>query len=111
MRSLRASGESAPASLGHPGGRPWRDSNNPRRRTHMPLVAYHVALEVIRELRPLIPLIRKYDRELAKQLVDAANSTLQNLAEGERHTGGNKQAKYEIAQGEANEVKASLDAA
>ena len=75
------------------------------------LVAYEVALELVRELRPLVEQIRKHDNTLAKQLVDAANSTVQNLAEGERHRGGNKRPKYEIAHGEANEVKGSLDLA
>jgi four helix bundle protein len=75
------------------------------------LIAYQVALELVAELRPLVERIRKHDNTLAKQLVDAMNSTVQNLAEGERHTGGNKRLKYEIAQGEANEVKASLDLA
>jgi four helix bundle protein len=75
------------------------------------LVAYQVALEVVRELRPLVEQIRKYDSTLAKQLVDAMNSTVQDLAEGERHRGGNKRAKFDIAHGEANEVKGSLDLA
>ena len=75
------------------------------------LIAYQVALEVVRELRPLVEQIRKHDCTLAKQLVDAASSTVQNLAEGERHRGGNKRAKFDIAHGEANEVKGSLDLA
>ena len=75
------------------------------------LVAYEVALELVRELRPLVEQIRKHDNTLAKQLVDAANSTVQNLAEAERHSAGNKRLKFEIAHGEANEVKGSLDLA
>ena len=75
------------------------------------LVAYQVALEVVTELRPLVEQIRKHDNNLAKQLVDAMNSTVQNLAEAEVHRGGNKRAKFDIAHGEANEVKASLDVA
>ena len=75
------------------------------------LVAKEVALDLVRELRPLVEKIRKHDNNLAKQLVDAMNSTVQNLAEGEAHRGGNKRAKFEIAHGEANEVKASLDLA
>ncbi|HEX4934947.1 MAG TPA: four helix bundle protein [Gemmatimonadaceae bacterium] len=55
--------------------------------------------------------MRKHDNTLAKQLVDAMNSTVQNLAEGEAHRGGNKRLKFDIALGEANEVKASLDLA
>jgi len=68
-------------------------------------------VELITELRPLVEKIRKHDAALAKQLVDAANSTVQNIAEGERHRGGNKRLKYDIAFGEANEVRGSLDAA
>ncbi len=75
------------------------------------LIAYQVALELVGELRPVVERIRKHDNTLAKQLVDAMNSTVQNLAEGERHRGGNKRLKYEIAHGEANEVKGSLDLA
>ena len=75
------------------------------------LIAYQVALEVVRELRPLVEKIRKHDSTLAKQLVDAASSTVQNIAEGERHRAGNKRLKYDIAFGEANEVKGSLDLA
>jgi four helix bundle protein len=66
---------------------------------------------LVKELRPLVEKIRKHDSTLAKQLVDAMNSTVLNLAEGERHRGGNKRAKFDIAHGEANEVKGSLDLA
>ncbi len=73
------------------------------------LIAYQVALEVVGELRPIVEQIRKHDANLAKQLVDAASSTVQNLAEGMGHRGGNRRLKWEIAFGEANEVKGSLD--
>jgi len=36
---------------------------------------------------------------------------VQNLAEGERHRGDNKRARFAIAHSEANEVKGSLDLA
>ena len=75
------------------------------------LIAYEVAIELVKELRPIVERIRKHDNTLAKQLVDAMNSAVQNLAEGERHRGGNKRAKYDIAHGEVNEVKGSLDLA
>ena len=75
------------------------------------LIAKEVALDLVRELRPLVEKIRKRDSNLAKQLVDAMNSTVQNLAEAEMHRGGNKRSKLEIAHGEANEVAASLDLA
>ena len=75
------------------------------------LVAYQVSLEVVRNLKPIVDRIRKFDSNLAKQLVDAMNSTVQNLAEGAVHRGGNKRIKFEIALGEANEVRACLDLA
>jgi four helix bundle protein len=74
-------------------------------------IAYQAALEVVCELRPLVEQIRKHDNTLAKQIVDAASSTVQNLAEGEGHRGGNRRARWEIAFDEANEVKGSLDLA
>ena len=77
----------------------------------MALVAYEVAIDLVRDLRPLVEQIRKYDNNLAKQLVDAMNSTVQNLSEGAVHRGGNKRAKFDIAFGEANEVKGSLELA
>jgi four helix bundle protein len=70
-----------------------------------------VAIDLVRDLRPLVEQIRKHDNTLAKQLVDAMNSTVQNLSEGAVHRGGNKRAKFEIAHGEANEVKGSLELA
>ena len=75
------------------------------------LVAYEVALDVVRELKPLVDQIKKFDRNLGVQLVDAMNSTVQNLAEGAVHYGGDKRHKFSIAFGEANEVRASLDLA
>jgi four helix bundle protein len=75
------------------------------------LVAYDVSLQVVRALPPIVERIRKHDLNLAKQLVDAINSTVQNLAEGSRHRAGNKRLKFDIAFGEAQEVKASLDLA
>ena len=75
------------------------------------LVAYQVSLEVVRQIKPIVDRIRKHDANLAKQLVDAMNSTVQNLAEGMVHRGGNKRLKFDIAFGEANEVRACLDLA
>ena len=75
------------------------------------LIAYQVALELVGELRPIVEQIRKHDATLAKQLVDAASSTVQNLAEGMGHRGGNRRLKWEVAFGEASEVKGSLDLA
>ena len=75
------------------------------------LVAYQVALEVIRKLRPIVEQIKVHDAHLADQLKRSATSTVANLAEGQRRQGGNKRRAYEIANGEAREMVGCLDAA
>jgi four helix bundle protein len=112
VRGSLAVGEREPADLGGPEsiGQKQILATTIQENTHM-LIAKQVALELVRELRPIVPMIRKFDRNLAQQLVDAVNSTVQNLSEGECHSGGNKRLKYEIALGEANEAKGSLDLA
>ena len=74
-------------------------------------IAYEVSLEVIKSLRPVVPLIERHDRDLADQLKRAASSVSLNLAEGQRLTKGNKPKHYAIAHGSANEVRAALQTA
>ena len=71
-------------------------------------IAYEVSLELIRELRTLVPVIQRHDRELAVQIRTAASSITLNLAEGQRSGGGNQKRHYEIAHGSASEVKGAL---
>jgi len=75
------------------------------------LVAYQVALEVIRKLRPIVEGIKMHDAHLADQLKRAATNTVANLAEGQRRMAGNKRRAYENASGEAREMVGCLDAA
>ena len=49
----------------------------------MALIVYQVALELIDELRTLIPLISRHDKNLAVQLRRCASSVALNIAEGE----------------------------
>ena len=72
-------------------------------------VSYVVSVELVRDLKPLIPIIKKYDRDLADQLQRAASSVVLNLSEGQRLMGGNQRRHYEIAHGSANEVRAALE--
>ncbi len=74
-------------------------------------IAYSVALALVHELRDLVPIIKRHDRDLADQLHRAATSVALNLNEGQRSGGGNQQRHYAIAHGSANEVKAALDVA
>jgi four helix bundle protein len=74
-------------------------------------IAYEVAVDLVRSLRPIVPAIERSDRDLADQMRRAASSIVLNLAEGQRLTKGNKRNHYVIAHGSANEVKASLHTA
>ena len=73
--------------------------------------AYEVSLELIRNLRDVVPAIKRFDLDLADQLRRAAQSITLNLGEGSKRTAGNQRQHYEIAHGSASEVKACLDVA
>ena len=75
------------------------------------LVAYQVALEVIRQVRPIVEKIKLHDPHLADQLKRAATNTVANLGEGQRREAGNKRRAYENAHGEAREMVGCLDSA
>lgn len=75
------------------------------------LIAYQVAVELIRELRPIVAALKNQDSNLADQLQRAATSAVLNLAEGQRRQKGNKHRAYETAHGEAREVLGCLDCA
>jgi len=71
-------------------------------------IAYEVSIQLVSELRNLVPAIKRHDRDLADQIHRAATSTVLNLAEGQRLSAGNQRKHYEIAHGSANEVRAAL---
>ena len=74
-------------------------------------IAYEVSLDLIRTLRPIVPAIKKHDRDLADQLRRAATSVSLNLGEGRRREAGNQRHMYEIAHGSAGEVLTALEVA
>ena len=74
-------------------------------------IAYQVSIQLVADLRNLVPAIKRQDRDLADQLHRAATSVALNLAEGQRVSAGNQRKHYEIAHGSANEVKAALEVA
>ena len=74
-------------------------------------IAHSVSIELIHDLRDLVPIIKRHDRDLADQIHRAATSVTLNLSEGQRVTAGNQRRHYELAHGSANEVKGSLDLA
>ena len=74
----------------------------------MSLIVHEVALELIAELRPLVPAISRHDSSLAKQLRRCASSVVLNIAEGEYSDPGTKRARFHSAAGSASETRAVL---
>jgi four helix bundle protein len=77
----------------------------------MALIVQDVALELIGELRPLIPAISRHDSSLAKQLRRCASSIVLNIAEAEYSDPGTKRARFHTAAGSAGETRAALQVA
>ena len=77
----------------------------------MTLRIYHVAIDLVRKLRPLIERIRKKNPRLADQMEDALTSVPLNLHEGAYSQGRNIRARYHNALGSAGEIRACLDVA
>lgn len=72
---------------------------------------YPVVLGVIRQLRPVMAVIDRKDRDLGRQLRRCSASVGQNLAEGMYSRGRNRAAKYHVALGSAREMLACLELA
>ena len=70
--------------------------------------AFEVALEIIRSLRPVVPVIRRRKPKLADQIEDAASSIAANVAEGNRRLGRDRCYLFTVAAGSADEVRAHL---
>ena len=77
----------------------------------MALQIYTVAIDMIRQLRPLLERIETRDKNLGDQLRRAATSVPLNLNEGAYSLGRNVRARYYNALGSAAEVRACLDVA
>src|SRR5690349_13574033 len=75
------------------------------------LVAYEVALEVIRSLRGVVVVIRRHDGRLAQQIVASASSIAANVAEASRRVGKDRRYLLNVAAGSANETRAHLQVA
>src|SRR3954463_8964132 len=75
------------------------------------LVAYDVALDLVRALRPVVTQLRKYGSQAADQVERAASSIVLNLAEGGRRHGRDPRRFWEIAHGSAGEIRGVLDLA
>jgi len=75
------------------------------------LVAYTVALDLIRALRTVVEPLRTYSADSADQVVRAGTSVTHNISEGARRSGKDRKRFYRMAQGSAGEIVAALDTA
>jgi len=75
------------------------------------LVAYTVALDLIRGLRPVVAELRKHSPDAANQVERAASSVALNLAEGSRRSGRDPKRFFDMAHGSASEIRGALDVA
>jgi four helix bundle protein len=74
-------------------------------------VAYEVALDLIRSLRPIVEQLRANSSDLATQIERAGSSLVLNIGEGNRRAGKDRRRFFVMAQGSASEIKAALDVA
>ncbi len=65
-------------------------------------------LDLIAELKALMPAVRKHDRDLARQLLRAANSIALNLSEAQKNDAGTGRARYASGAGSANETRMAV---
>jgi four helix bundle protein len=63
-----------------------------------------LAVEAIEMARPFVDRLRRHDRELETQMRRALTRCGLALGEGQKREGGNQQAAYRRARGEANEA-------
>ena len=75
------------------------------------LVAYDIALDLVRALRPVVAQLRRYSPEAADQVERAASSIVLNLAEGRRRHGRDPRRFWDMAHGSAGEIRGALDLA
>ncbi|MDH3727424.1 MAG: four helix bundle protein [Myxococcales bacterium] len=69
---------------------------------------YIRARRVVREVAPLLQVIRSRDKALADQLKRAAQSVVLNIAEARGSDAGNARSRFATACGSAKEVRAAL---
>ncbi|TMQ11176.1 MAG: four helix bundle protein [Deltaproteobacteria bacterium] len=72
------------------------------------LIAYKVALDLVRALRPVVAQLRSYSPEAADQVERAASSIVLNLAEGDRRHGRDPRRFWDMAHGSAGEIRGAL---
>lgn len=74
----------------------------------MALQVAELSLELIEELRPLVPRIKAKDKSLADQITRSASSISLNLGEAELSDPGNRRARFFTAAGSAGETYSAV---
>ena len=77
----------------------------------MGLIVQQKALQAARGLQPLLPIIRKRDKDLFDQVRRAMNSVVLNIAEANGNDSGTARARFATACGSAKEVRVGLQLA
>jgi four helix bundle protein len=77
----------------------------------MKLRIYSVVLELVRQMGPVLPVLRARSSALADQFERALTSIPLNIAEGAYSRGRNRQARYQTACASAREALACLETA
>ena len=75
----------------------------------MRFVAYDLALDLVRQLRPPLDAIRLHDPDLARQAGRALASVLLNIAEANGRAGRDRLHLFRVALGSLRELGAALD--
>lgn len=74
----------------------------------MALIVADLSIQLIEQLRPLVPRIKARDRSLADQIQRAASSVVLNIGEAEYSDPGNRRARFHTAAGSAGETRAAV---
>jgi len=74
----------------------------------MSLVVHELSLQLVEELAPVVVLIARHDRDLARQIRRSATSIVLNIAEGQHSDPGTARARFHSAAGSANETRSAL---
>lgn len=75
------------------------------------LLAYEVALELVRAVRPLLPKLERFDSNLADQVRRAVTGCPLHVAEAKRRTGKDRAHLLTVALGSSGETQAGLQTA
>ena len=74
----------------------------------MRFIAMDLTVSIISQLRPIVLIIRRNDRNTADHMDEASTSIALNLGEGNRRRGRDRKYLFSVASGSAEEVRTAL---